>query len=112
MSNEILDLEDKYSGPRTCPNCGHQFPFEKFVNRFVMSFGLSKFSCQNCGAPLKCDYMKIQLTWGASLIPIGILFLFLKDYLSVGWLTIISLAIYMTVVLVTLYHAKFKRNEL
>lgn len=111
MSNEILDAEDKYSGPRICPNCGYQFPFEKFVNRFVMSFGLSKFSCRNCGTELKSDYIKIQLTWGASLIPIGIIFFTLKDYINVGWLSIISVGLYMLVAIITLYNAKFKKYE-
>lgn len=112
MSNEILDEVEKYTGPRICPECGHQFPFGKFVRQYVMSYGgLSKWSCQGCGELIKCDFNKIQFLWLVSILPFGFLYSVLITYFDLGFLNFIFLTPFFAFVLLTLYYAKFEKHE-
>ena len=84
MSNDILDEIERNTGPRTCPECGHQFPFGDFVRRYVMSYGLSKWSCQGCHKLIKCDFIKVQIIWLVGLLISGVLFSVLTFYFDLG----------------------------
>jgi len=103
MNNDILDEAEKQSGPRICPECGYQFPFAKFVSRYLMSYGLSKWSCQGCQTLLKCDFMKIQM--------FGALCGLLMSYIGAGWSIAISLVLYFVFALRTLFYVEFAKYE-
>lgn len=111
MSNDILDEVEKNTGPRTCPECGYQFPFGAFVIRYVMSYGLSKWSCQGCRELIKCDFIKIQIMWFVGLMISGVLFGVLTTYLDLGLLNIIFLIPGFAFVLLTLFYVKFEKCE-
>lgn len=59
--DNILDAVDKKTGPRTCPECGYQFPLSAFVKRYVMKFGFAKWTCPNCQKSIKYNYTKSNL---------------------------------------------------
>ena len=111
MPNDILDEAEKNTGPRTCPVCGYQFPCGEFVKRYVMSYGLSKWSCQGCRASIKCDFINIQIMWLVGLWISGLLFGVLNYYLDLGLLSIVSLAPFFAFVWLTLFYAKFEKYE-
>lgn len=112
MSNDILDEVEKYTGPRTCPECGHQFPFGQFVRQYVMSYGgLSKWACQGCRELIKCDFVKVQVFWLIGIVPFGFLFSVLISYFDLGFLNIIFSAPFFAFALLTLYYAKFEKYE-
>jgi hypothetical protein len=111
MRNDILDEVEKYTGPRTCPECGYQYPLWVFVRRYLMSFGLSKWPCYGCRQIIKCDFIKINFFWLLGLLPCGLLFSVSIYYLDLGWLNIIYLSPYFAFVLLTLYYAKFEVSE-
>ena len=110
MSNNILDFE-KNTGPRTCPECGYQFPFGEFVKRFVMSYGLSKWSCQGCRELIKCDSINIQIMLLIGLLISGVLFGVLTSYYDLGLLNIIFLIPGFAVVILTFFYVKFEKYE-
>ncbi|MEM6700346.1 MAG: hypothetical protein AAF599_18220, partial [Bacteroidota bacterium] len=83
-------------------------PFGKFVGRFVMSYGLSKWYCRSCGKSIRCDFIKIQFFWLLSLLPSGLLIGFLIHSFDWGWLNILFLIPSFAFVLLTLYYAKFE----
>ena len=112
MNNNILDEAEKHTGPRTCPECGHQFPFWEFVSRYLRSYGLSKWLCQNCREPLECDFIKIQVYWLLGLIPFGFMFVYLMSNADLGSLNFIYLIPFFAFVLFTLYYAKFTKQEI
>ncbi|MEO0726283.1 MAG: hypothetical protein AAFZ63_17200, partial [Bacteroidota bacterium] len=91
MHHNILDEAEKHTGPRTCPNCGYQFPFGKFVRRYVVSFGLSKWKCHACREVIKCDFIKLQFYWLLALLPCGFLFGVLDGYFDLGLFNIVFL---------------------
>lgn len=109
MSNDILDEVEKNTGPRTCPECGYQFPFEEFVRRYVMSYGLSKWPCKGCHKLIKCDFIKIQIMWLIGLLASGFLFGVMTSYFDLGLLNIIFLIPGFAFVLLTLFYAKFEK---
>lgn len=109
MNNDILDGFEKYSGPRTCPECGYQFPFGEFVSRYVMSYGLSKWTCQGCGELIKCDFIKIQIIWLVGLLIFAALFGFLSSNFGLSFLNILSIIPYLAFVMLTLFYAKFEK---
>ena len=111
MNQDILDEREKYTGPRTCPECGHQFPFWKFVRRTVMSYGLSKWSCQGCNEVIKCDLIKLQLFWFLGLLPFGFLFSVMISYLDLGLFNVIYMIPFFAFVLITFYYVQFERHE-
>ena len=111
MSKDILDEAEKYTEPRTCPKCGYQFPFGKFVRRYVMGYGLSKWSCPKCHEVVKCDFIKIQMFWLAGLLVFGFLFSVLMPYVELGLLGITFLILFYVFVLLTFYYVKFEKNE-
>ena len=111
MRNDILDEVEEYTGPRTCPECGYQFSFWAFVRRYVVSFGLSKWSCRGCGEFIKFDFIKIQFFWFLGLLPFGYLFSVLIFYFDLGLLNIIYATPFFAFVLLTLYHGKFEKYE-
>lgn len=111
MSNNILDEAEKYTGPRTCPECGHQFPFGDFVKRCVMSYGSSKWSCQACRTAIKCDLIKVQLFWLIGLLPFGFLFSVLRPYVDLGSFDFLLVVPFFAFVLSTLYYVKFEKQE-
>ena len=91
MSNNILDEGVKYKGPRTCPECGHQFPFGEFIVRYIMAYGLSKWHCQGCRKLIKCDSISIQIVWFIGLLISGVLFGVLTSNFNLGLLNVIYL---------------------
>lgn len=109
MSNDILDEVEKNTGPRTCPECGHQFPFWEFVKRYVMSYGLSKWHCHGCRELIKCDYIKIQIIWLFGLLVSGSLFGFLHSYFDWGFFNIIFVIPSFAFVFLTLFYVKFEK---
>ena len=111
MNKEILDEVEKYTGPRTCPECGHQFPVGEFVKRFVMGFGLSKWRCQGCRVLIKCDFIKIQMLTLAGLTISGILLGVLTSYFDLGLFNIIYLLPGFAFVFLTFYYVKFEKSE-
>jgi len=111
MNNDILDEFEKHTGPRTCPECGFQFPFGKFVRRFVMSYGLSKWSCQGCRELIKCDFIKIQMMWLIGILVNGILFGVVISYSNLGLFNIIFLIPFFAFVLRTLFYAQFEKHN-
>lgn len=110
MSNDILDYE-KNTGPRTCPECGYQFPIWEFVKRFVMSYGLSKWSCQGCRELIKCESIKIQIMLLIGLLISGVLFGVLTSYYDLGLLNIIFLIPGFAAVFLTFFYVKFEKYE-
>lgn len=54
----ILDEADQHTGPRTCPECGYQYPFSLFVRRYVLKYGFPKWTCPNCQQFIKYNYTK------------------------------------------------------
>lgn len=111
MHNNILDEAEKYTGPRTCPVCGHQFPLGDFVRRYVMSYGLSKWHCQGCRELIQCDFIKIQFFWLLGLIPFSGLFGVLVYNSDLGLLNIIYVIPFFTFVILTFYYVKFEKCE-
>ncbi|MEL6835375.1 MAG: hypothetical protein AAFP77_20410 [Bacteroidota bacterium] len=109
MPNEILDEIEQHTGPRTCPVCGHQFPLGAFVRRYIRSYGLSKWNCQACQTPIKCDFIKVQFYWLLGLVPCGLLFSVLVAYLDLGLFNMIYLIPFFAFVLLTLYHVNFEQ---
>lgn len=111
MSNNILDQVEKYTGPRICPECGHQFPFWDFVRRYVMSYGLSKWHCHSCRTLIKCDFIKINFFWLLALVPFGLLFGVLISYVDLGIFNILFAIPFFAFVLLTFFYAKFEKVE-
>jgi len=111
MSNDILDEVEKNTNPRTCPECGYQFPFGAFVTRYLMSYGLSKWSCHGCGELIKCDFIKIQMMWLVGLVIFGGLFGVFVFYLDLGLFNIIFLLPFFAFVWRTLFYAKFEKHK-
>lgn len=107
--NNILDEIEKYTGPRTCPECGYQFPFKEFVRKYVMSLGLSRWSCKSCRVTLKCDFVKIQILWLVGLVVSGILCGVLSAYFNLTLLNIIFVVLSFAFMLLTLYYLKFEK---
>ena len=68
MQPNILDEPDAYSGPRVCPRCGHQYPYGRFVLRYVMAYGLGREHCPGCAARVEYDSVKIQVFWLIALV--------------------------------------------
>lgn len=108
MSREILDDSIKYPGPRTCPECGFQFPFGEFVRRYMMAIGLSKWSCQGCRKLIKCDFIKIQILSLVGLTISGVLFGILLPYFNSVLLGIFSLILSCAFVSLAFYYTKFE----
>lgn len=111
MSNNILDEVEKHTGPRTCPECGHQFPFEKFVKIFIMSYGLSKWPCHGCREIIKCNFMVIQMVWFVGSLIYGVLLGVFTHYFGLDVINIIYLIPFLAFTLLTLYYAKFEKYE-
>lgn len=112
MSKDILDEVEKYTGPRTCPECGHQFPFREFVRQYAMSYGgVSKWVCPGCRELIKCDFIKIQFFWLVALVPCGFLFSVLVSSFDLGMLNIIYVIPYFAFVLLTFFYVKFEKYE-
>ena len=111
MRNDILDQIEKNTGPRTCPQCGYQFPLWPLVKRLVMSYGSTKWHCPNCGESLKCDTIKLQMIWLVSLllysVPLGVLIY----YFDLGLLNIAYMIPYFVYVLFTFNQVNFKKSE-
>lgn len=111
MSNKILDEAETHTGPRTCPNCGYQFPFREFVRLYVMSYGLSEWSCQDCGELIKCDFIKLQIMWLVGILLSAVLVGALTAYFDFDLFNIFFLVPYFAFMLLTLYYAKFERSK-
>lgn len=111
MRNDILDEVEKNTGPRICPECGYQFPFKEFVRQYVMSYGLSKWSCQRCRELIKCDFIKLQIMWLVGLFIAGALFGVLTSYFDLGLLIIIILIPFFAFVLLSLFYVKFEKSK-
>ncbi len=112
MHNDILDETEQYTGPRTCPECGYQFPLGKFVRRYVMSYGLSKWNCQNCGQAIQCDFIKLQFFWLLGLIPFGFLFGASLSYFDLdNSFSFFFLLPFFAFVLLTFYYVKFEKQD-
>lgn len=111
MREDILDEAEKYTGPRTCPKCGYQFPLGKFVRRYVMSYGLSKWPCYGCHEVIKCDFIKIQFYWLLGLLPFSFLFSVLITYADLGGGNVLYLIPFFAFVLLTFYYVKFEKYE-
>ncbi len=111
MKKQILDEDIEYTGYRTCPKCAHQFPFFAFFKRYLMSYGLSKWTCQKCGQLIKCDFIKIQMIWLVGLLFSGGLFYILMPYLELSLLNIVVIILYLCFVLSTLFYAKFEKHK-
>lgn len=60
-NDNILDAADKHTKPRTCPECGYQFPFSLFLKRYVMKFGFLKWTCPSCNEFIKYNYTKSNI---------------------------------------------------
>ncbi len=111
MNNNILDELEKFKGPRTCPECGYQFPLEKFVKRYIMAYGLSKRACQGCGELIKCDFITIQILSLAGLVISGILFAVATAYVDLGFFNFIFLLPGFALFLLAFYYVKFEKVE-
>lgn len=111
MNNEILDEAEKYTGPRICPECGYQFPFGIFARWFIMSYGLSKWSCRGCGELLKYDSIKIQMLWLVVMLVAGVLIGVLIPYFDLILLIIIFLIPSLVFILMTLFYVKFEKYK-
>lgn len=111
MSNNILDETEKYTGPRTCPNCGHQFPFRDFFRRYIMSYGSSKWSCHGCGELIECDFVRVQIIWLVGILATGVLCGISNAYINLGVFNILFVILYFTFALRILYYAKFEKFE-
>ena len=111
MNNNILDEAQQYTGPRTCPSCGYQFPFWKFIRRYVRSYGLSTWACHRCTQPIKCDFIKIQFFWLLGLLPSGIVFSISAMYFGTGFLNVIFLMPFLGWIAYTFYYAKFEKQR-
>ncbi|MCR9288612.1 MAG: hypothetical protein NXI23_14650 [Bacteroidetes bacterium] len=111
MRNDILDEGIKYTGSRTCPECGHQFPLEKFVKRYIMAYGLSKWSCQGCGELIKCNFITVQITSLAGLVVSGVLFAVMTAYVDLGFFNFIFLLPGCALFLLAFYYVKFEKYE-
>lgn len=110
--DEELEKEDKYSGSRTCPECGYQFPYGKFVRQYAMSYGgVSKWTCRGCGELITCDFVKIQFFWLAGLLFFGFLFAILTLYVDLGSWNVIFLIPFFAFVFGTFYYVKFQRYK-
>jgi hypothetical protein len=111
MKNKILDEEIKYEGPRICPECGYQFPFEEFVRRFIMAFGLSKWSCRGCGKVIKCGFIKLQILSLLGLVVAGVLFGLVSSYSDWALLNIAFLMLGFVLFLLPFYYVKFEKYD-
>lgn len=82
-NKNILDATDKNSGPRTCPECGYQFPLILFVRRFVSKFGFPKWTCPSCRQFIRYNYTR------ANLIGVVVFIICIVSYLGLkaklGW---------------------------
>lgn len=81
--DEILDTVDKHKGPRTCPECGYQFPFSLFMKRYVMKFGFPKWTCPSCRKLIKYNFFKSNLIGAVIFFAFVFLFQGLKS--TFGW---------------------------
>lgn len=111
MRNNILDEAEKYTTPRTCPNCGHEYPLRTLVKRYIMSYGLSKWACPNCDTLIKCDFIRIQMIWFVGILLTGVLCGVLNAYFDLGLLNIIFVILYFAFALWVLSQAKFERYK-
>ncbi len=109
MSKDILDEIEKNTGPRTCPECGHQFPFGVFVRRYVASYGLSKWPCHGCGELIKCDYIKFQVVWLVGLIVSAVIFGVLISFFDLHLPIFVFLIANLVYVILTFYYVKFEK---
>jgi predicted RNA-binding Zn-ribbon protein involved in translation (DUF1610 family) len=111
MSKQILDETEKYTGPRTCPNCGYEFPFRQFVRLYVMGYGLSKWNCHSCGELIKCDFIRVQIIWLIAILFTGVICGLANSYIDLGMFNILFVILYFAFALRTLYYVKFERFE-
>jgi len=111
MSNNVLDEVEKHTGPRTCPNCGYQFPFREFVRLYVMGYGLSQWTCQDCGESVKCDFVRVQIVWLIGILLTGVLFGIVNSYINLGNFNIIFIILYFAFALRTLFYVEFEKDK-
>ena len=111
MSKEILDESEKHTGPRTCPNCGHQFPFRHFMRLYVMGYGLSNWACHGCGEQIKCDFVRVQIIWLLGILSTGILCGISNSYIDLGLFNIVFVILYFAFALWILFNVKFEKYE-
>ncbi len=82
-SNKVLDAAEKHTGPRTCPECGFQYPLPLFIKRYVMKFGFPKWACPSCQKLIKYNYFKSNLIGAA--VFLGGIFLLKSLESKYGW---------------------------
>lgn len=111
MPPDILDEPIDKTGPRTCPHCGHRFPFNSFARRYGTAFGYSRWDCPRCGTRLTYDFSKLQLWWFVGIALTGVLYGFTSAYFDLGIFNLLYMLPYFGFVLVTLYYVKFERVE-
>jgi len=115
MNEDILDKKEKHLGLRTCPECGHQFPFGRFVKRYlmlyIMSYGPSKWTCHSCRVLIKCDFIKVQIMWLIGFLILVAILGVLSSHFGLGLLSIIFFLFYFAFVLLTLFYVRFEKYE-
>jgi len=109
MPNNILDHNEQSKAPRSCPNCGYEFPFRPFVRRYILSYGMSEWACHSCGEMIKCDFVKLQMLWLLGIFVSAVLIGLLTSYFEMDLFNIFFIIPYFAFMLWTLYHAKFER---
>jgi uncharacterized protein (UPF0212 family) len=108
-NDNILDVVDKNTGPRTCPECGYQFSLLLFVKRYVMKFGFPKWTCPSCHEFIKYNYTKSNLIGAVGFIICIFLFQVLLSKIGLDLPNFIFLIPYFFFVLVQLNFDKFEK---
>ncbi len=110
MSNNILDKTDNHTGPRTCPECGFQFPFLLFVNRYIMKYGIAKWSCPSCQEFITYNYRRTYFLW---LVGFFVAILIFQGIRLLGWdlQNVFFVLPCIVLVLLPLYFGKFDKYK-
>ena len=108
-NDNILDVVDKNTGPRTCPECGYQFSLLLFVKRYIMKFGFPKWTCPNCQKFIKYNYTKSNLIGAIAFIVCIFLFQGLQSKFGLDLPILVFLIPYFFFVLVQLNFDRFEK---
>lgn len=108
-NENILDSNDQYTGPRTCPECGYQFSLLLFVKRYVLKFGFPKWTCPSCHKFIKYNYTKSNLIGAVGFIVCILFVQTLKSKIGLDLPTFTFLIPYLFFMLVQLNFDKFEQ---
>lgn len=109
--DEILDAIEEKIGPRTCPECGYQFPYKLFVKRYILKFDVAKWKCPSCHELIKFNDFRFNVI-GAIIFFVCIFsFLFIRSKFELDLPLLVFLIPFFTLILILVSFEKFEKKK-